>query len=195
MRVFEWSRTIVLVVLFFPFICSGQDCDFSRKRAKKAKKHFTDQKVLKATVQRNLFGKFSHGATTNFVRTDKNNYYLSLVFIREFGKRIDIMDKDPVVMQFEDNSILTLYPDKTKLGKFTLPVTTETIDPYYTIREEQLKLISAQPIKHVKIYFTSDKVDEDKRGMDDLGTFFEYEILSTRYQSSLIEAANCILQE
>ncbi len=183
------------VVLFFLFsvVCIGQKCKYSKKVLKRAKKHISKE-VIKSTKPRAMFSKFSQAASTSFIRSN-NEYYLGLVLVREFGARVDIMDNNPLVFQFKNDSIIVLYPDKSTPGKFTLPVTTEINKPYYKINREQLDLFASQPIVHVKVYFTSDKVADSKRGVDDLGTFFDFEILNDRYQSNCIESANCILQE
>jgi len=190
------SLKFKLLVLTFlvSMTCMSQNCKNSKKMSKKAKKHLVEENILKATPMRSLFSKFSHGAATNLVKSDKG-YYLSLLFNRDMGRRVDILDTDPIVFQFKNDSVIIVYPDRSHFGKFTVPVTLEVNKPFYKISAKQLEQLATQAIIHVKIYFTSDKVPEEKRGKDDIGTFFDYEILSERYQSSLIEAANCILQE
>ena len=184
---------IVLLFCLASIACMGQNCKNSKKATKKAKKHLVDEEVIKATKPRLMFSKFSKGAFANFAKSDQGSY-LALVFGREFGKRMDIMTDNPLVIQFKNDSIIKLYPDRPSIGKFTLPVTTEVNKPFYKVSDDQLELFASQPIRYVKIYFTSDKVPENNRGIDDLGTFFDFEILNERYQSNLIEAANCMLQ-
>jgi len=182
-----------LVFFLFSMACIGQNCKYSKKMLKKAKKHLVEEKIIKATKPKAMFKKFSQAAGFNFVKSDVG-YYLSLMLVREFGRRIDIMDNNPLVVQFKNDSIVILYPNRSTPGKFTLPVTTEINKPFYKVNLAQLELFASQPIFHVKVYFTSDIVPEGKRGVDDLGTFFDYEILNDRYQSNCIESANCILQ-
>lgn len=182
-----------LMFSLFSMACIGQNCKYSKKMIKKAKKHLIEEKVVKATKPKAMFKKFSQAAGFNFVKSDKG-YYLSLTLVREFGKRVDIMDDNPLVVQFKNDSIIILYPNRSTPGKFTLPVTTEINRPFYKVNPGQLELFGSQLIHYVKVYFTSDKVSEDKRGVDDLGIFFDYEILNEHYQSNCIEPANCILQ-
>jgi len=187
----------LLLVLIFCLVASiaiAQDCKYSKKIVKKAKKHLVDDEVEKATKFRYLFSKFSQAAGTSIVKSDKA-HYLNLVLSREMGRRIDINKDDPLVIQFKDNQVLTLYPDRDTPGKFTLPVTTEVSRAYYILSKEQLEIFAAQSISHLKVYFTSEKVSEGKYGEDDLGKFFDYEVLKERYQTNLIEAANCMLQD
>ncbi len=171
----------------------GQKCKNSSKGIRRANKHFTAQKIVKATKPRPLFSKFSQAASANFVKSSEN-YYLSLVLVRELGRRIDILKDNPLVIQFENGSIETFYPDRTLLGKFTLPVTTEINRPFYNVGHEQLELFTQYPVAHIKVYFSSEKVGEDKYGTDDLGTFFDYEIRNENLRSSLMEPAKCIGQ-
>lgn len=184
---------IVLLFCLVSLTCMGQKCKYSKKMVRKASKHLVNEKVLKATKFRYLFSKFSNAAGTSIIKSNKGNY-LALVLTREFGRRIDIMKDNPVIIQFQNNEVIKLYPDRSTPGKFTLPVTTEINRGYYKLDTDQLKVLAAQSIVHVKVYFTSDKVSEEKSGKDDLGTFFDYEILSDRYQSNLIDGANCMLQ-
>ncbi|WP_299553080.1 hypothetical protein [Seonamhaeicola sp.] len=188
-----YARFTTLLALLFCITCFGQKCKYSEKRVRKANKHFEKEKMIKATKQKPLFSKFSQAASVNFVRSEEH-YYLSLVLVRELGRRINILKENPLVVRFQNDSIITLFPDKTLMGKFTLPATTEINKPYYEISPEQLQLFISQPVVHLKVYFDSDKVPEDKMGKDKLGTFFDYEILNKRLQSSLMEPANCISQ-
>ena len=189
------KSTFKLAVLFclFSIACIGQKCKYSKKVLKRAKKHISKE-VIRSTKPRAMFSKFSQAASTSFIRSS-DEYYLGLVLVREFGARVDIMEDNPLIFQFKNDSIIALYPDKSTPGKFSLPVTTEVNKPYYKVNQEQLDLFASQPIVHIKVYFTSDKVADGKRGVDDLGTFFDFEILNDRYQTNCIESANCILQE
>jgi len=184
---------IIVLFCLVSMICTGQKCKNSKRTFKRAKKHLIEDEIIKATKFRVLFSKFSKAATVNFVKSDKG-YYLSLMFGREFGARVDIMDDNPLVVQFINDSIMTIYPDRSTPGKFTLPVTMEVNKPFYKVDHKQLELFASQPIHYVKIYFTSDKVSEKNRGLDDSGTFFDFEILNERFQSNLLDAANCMLQ-
>ncbi|UJH68551.1 hypothetical protein [Allomuricauda sp. SCSIO 65647] len=140
-----------------------------------------------------MFSKFSQAASANFVRSEER-YYLSLVLVRELGRRIDVLKDNPLIVKFQDDEIITLYPDRTLLGKFTIPVTTEINRPYYEVSAEQLQRFASQPVAYVKVYFSSDKVSEEKMGRDELGTFFDYEIRNKNLQASLMEPAKCINQ-
>ncbi|WP_394747748.1 hypothetical protein [Spongiimicrobium salis] len=191
MNTLKWNS--ILLFFFVSIVCSGQNCKYSKKVAKKAKKQLSEE-IVKATKPKALFSKFSQAASASFIKSNKG-YYLGLVLAREFGARVDIMKNNPLLVQFQNDSIVTLYPGKDTPGKFTLPVTTEINKPYYKITEEQLELFSSQRIRHIKVYFTSDKVAKNNRGEDDLGTFFDFEVLKERYQSNCIAPANCLLQE
>lgn len=184
---------LVLSLLLICTICHAQKCKYSSKSVKKGNKHFTNEKIVQGTKLKPMFSKFSQAASCYFVKSSEN-YYLALVLVREFGKRIDILEDNPLIIQFEDNELITLYPDRSLPGKFTLPATTEISKPFYKVTLEQLELLSAQPISYVKIYFSSDKVSEEKVGQDELGTFFDYEILNDNFQSNLMEPAKCIVQ-
>ncbi len=184
---------MVLLFCLVSMTCMSQKCKNSKKMHRRAQKHFVEEKIEKATKPKPMFSKFSQAGSSTFVRST-NNYYLGFVLAREFGRRIDIMDDNPLVIQFKNDSIITLYPNRSVLGKFSLPVTIEVNRPFYKVSRKQLELFALQPILHVKVYFTSDKVSEEKRGVDDLGTFFDYEILNKNFQSNCINTANCILQ-
>ena len=189
------SKQISVVLILFVCISGiGQKCKNSSKGMRKANKHFTEEKIIKATKPKTLFSKFSQAASANFVKSSEN-YYLSLVLVREMGRRINILIDNPLVIQFENDHIETLYPDRTLLGKFTLPVTTEINRPFYKVSKKQLELFTQYPIAHVKVYFSSDKtIGEDKFGTDDSGTFFDYGIRNENLRSSLMEPAKCIAQ-
>lgn len=188
-------RHITLVFILFFFVSGvGQKCKNSSKGMRRANKHFIEEKIIEATKPKPLFSKFSQAASANFVKSAEN-YYLSLVLVRELGRRIDIMKDNPLIIQFGNDRIETFYPDRTLLGKFTLPVTTEINRPFYKVSHEQLELFIEHPIAHIKVYFSSDKVGEDKFGTDDLGTFFDYEILNKKLQASLMEPAKCIMKQ
>ncbi len=189
------TKHITLLFILFVFASGiGQKCKNSSKGMRRANKHFTEEKIIEATKPKPLFSKFSQAASANFVRSAEN-YYLSLVLVRELGRRIDIMKDNPLIIQFENGTIETLHPDRTLLGKFTLPVTTEINKPFYKVNQEQLKLFAQHPISYIKVYFSSNKVGEEKFGTDDLGTFFDYEILSKKLQASLMEPAQCIMKQ
>ncbi|MEX0313842.1 MAG: hypothetical protein AB3N18_06665 [Allomuricauda sp.] len=147
-----------------------------------------------ATKLKPLFSKFSQAASANFVKSDEH-YYLSLVLVRELGRRIDILKDNPMIVRFQDDSVITLFPDKTLLGKFTLPVTTEINRPYYEVSADQMQLFASRSVAYIKVYFSSDKVSEEKMGRDETGTFFDYEIRNKNLQASLMEPAGCIIQE
>ncbi len=189
------KHSFKLIVLFCTFcmFSYGQNCKNFKKGVKRAKKHFPDKEILSATKQRHLFSKFSQAASTYLVKSE-NSKYLALILVRELGRRIDLLDTNPIILQFENDEVLTLYPEKSSLGKFTLPATTEINRQFYTITDAQLEQLSSQQINQVKIYFTSEKVSEEKRSVDDLGMFFDYEILNERYKANLMEPALCILQ-
>ncbi len=184
---------IILLCCLFSMASFGQNCKNFKKGVRKAKKHFSDKEIISATKPRRLFSKFSQAVSTHLVKSE-NTKYLAIIFVREFGRRIDLLGKNPITLQFENSKLITLYPEKPSFGKFTLPATTELNRQFYTITNEQLQLLSSNSIVHIKIYFTSDLVSESKYEVDDLGKFFDYEILSERYQSNLINAANCMLQ-
>jgi len=184
---------LILLFCLITITCIGQDCKNSKKMSKKAKKHLVDEEIIKATNFKVLFKKLTQVAIINFVKSNEG-YYLSMQLSREYGRRIDIMKENPLIVQFKNDSIITLYPNKSILGKFSIPVTVEFNKPFYKVSPEQLELFASQPIGYVKIYFTSEKVSENKRGIDNIGTFFDYEILNERYQANLIDLANCILQ-
>lgn len=187
------TLSTVLLAAFFCASSLGQKCKNSEKRVRKANKHFEDVKIVKATKLKPLFSKFSQAASANFARSDEQ-YYLSLVLVRELGRRIDILKDNPLIIRFENGSVSTLYPDKTLLGKFTLPVTTEINRPYYEVNEEQLQLFASSPVDYIKVYFSSDKVSDEKMGRDDQGTFFDYEIRNEKLRASLMDPAKCIGQ-
>nr|WP_299382208.1 hypothetical protein [Allomuricauda sp.] len=187
-------RFTIILALCLCTMSFGQKCKYSEKRVRKANKHFEDEKITKATKLKPLFSKFSQAASANFVKSEEN-YYLSLVLVRELGRRIDILKDNPLIVRFQDESVITLYPDRTLLGKFTLPVTTEINRPYYEISAEHMQLFASKPVAYVKVYFSSDKVSEEKLGRDETGTFFDYEILNKNLQASLMEPAACIIQE
>lgn len=182
-----------LLLCLFALICSGQKCKESSKMARKAAKYLKDEKVVKASKMVQLFSKFSQAASANLVQTDKG-YYLRLQLIRELGRRIHIMADNPLVFQLRSGEMITLYPDKDQPGKFNLPATTEINRPFYKVTEPDLKLLTTSPIQHLKVYFTSDKVPEEKKSTDELGVFFDYEILSENLQENLIEPAMCMLK-
>ena len=185
--------TLVLLLCMTTAVCAGQKCKESSKMARKAAKHLKEEKILKASKQKPLFSKFSQAASANLVKSDKG-YYLRLQLVRELGRRIHIMADNPLVFQLRDNNVLTLYPDTDHPGKFNLPATTEINRPFYRLSEEQLKQLAASPIQYVKVYFTSDKVSDEKRSVDDLGSFFDYEIQNENLQANLLEPASCMLK-
>ncbi|WP_430966485.1 hypothetical protein [Spongiimicrobium sp. 2-473A-2-J] len=188
------KRGLLLLFCLFSLYATGQKCKTSSKMARKAAKHLTEEKIIKATKLQPIFSKFSQAAGATLIQSDKG-FYLRLQLVRELGRRIHIMSDNPLVFQLTNEARVTLYPDRDHPGKFNLPATTEINRPFYRVTEEQLKELATSPIQYVKVYFTSDKVAEDKRGKDDLGIFFDYEILNDNFQSNLLEAAICMLQK
>ena len=188
----KYGLLIIVIFCVISTMSYGQNCKNFKKGIKRAEKHLGDKEYISATKQRRMFSKFSQAVTTYFVKSEANTY-LAILFVREMGRRIDLLDKDPIILQFENGELLTLYPEKSSLGKFTLPVTTEINHQFYVVSNDQLKQIASQQIDHVRIYFTSDKVAEQKYSVDDLGAFFDYEILNERYKANLMEPANCML--
>lgn len=189
----RFQLTLVVLLCMVSTLAMGQKCKESSKMARKAAKHLKEEKILKASKLQPLFSKFSQAASANLVKSDKG-YYLRFHLIRELGRRIHIMADNPLVFQLRDNSVLTLYPDTDHPGKFNLPATTEINRPFYRLSEAQLKQLASSPIQHIKVYFTSDKVSEEKRSVDDLGSFFDYEILNENLQANLLEPASCMLK-
>ena len=190
MNALKYIATLFLMLTIT--VSMGQKCKYSSKQTRRANKHFKNEKIIEATKLKPLFSKFSQAASANFAKSAEN-YYLSLVLVRELGRRIDVMEDNPLVVRFQNGETIILYPDRTLLGKFTIPVTTEINKPFYSVNAQQLQLFSEQPIAYVKVYFSSDKVAESKLGRDDMGTFFDYEILNKKLQASLMEPAKCIM--
>ncbi|MEK6154077.1 hypothetical protein WIW50_12480 [Flavobacteriaceae bacterium 3-367] len=185
---------LILMFCLFSLLTMGQKCKTSQKMARKAAKHLTEEKIIRATKLQPIFSKFSQAAGASLIQSDKG-YYLRLQLVRELGRRIHIMADNPLVFLLTNENQVALYPDRDHPGKFNLPATTEINRPFYKVTEEQLQQLATSPIQYVKVYFTSDKVSEDKRGIDDLGIFFDYEILNDNFQSNLLEAATCMLRQ
>ncbi len=187
----------VLTLLLFlsSGICNAQKCKYPNKMRKLAQKHFKgEEDISKATKFKPIFKKFSKAGTGFFVQSDKA-YYLGFVLVRELGTRIDLNDDNPLQLQFVNGSILTIYPDKSVPGKFTLPVMTEYNRAYYKLDESQLNQLASNSIKHIKVYYTLQKeTSDDDRTVDDLGMFMDFEVLKENYQSNLNEIASCILK-
>ncbi|MEX0288460.1 MAG: hypothetical protein AB3N14_05070 [Flavobacteriaceae bacterium] len=184
---------VALALCLVSAVCVGQKCKESSKMARKAAKYLKEEKIIKASKVQPLFSKFSQAASANLVKSDKG-YYLRLQLVRELGRRIHIMQDNPLVFQLRDKSLITLYPDKDQPGKFNLPATTEINRPFYKVSEEQLQQLATNHIQYIKVYFTSDKVSEEKSSRDELGTFFDYEILNENFQANLLEPASCMLK-
>ncbi|TMM56639.1 hypothetical protein FEE95_09040 [Maribacter algarum] len=185
---------LTLLLFLSSGICNAQKCKYPNKMRKIAQKHFKEAEITRATKFKPIFKKFSKAGTGFFVQSDKG-YYLGFVLVRELGVRIDLNDDNPIQLQFVNDSILTLYPDKSIPGKFTLPVMTEYNKAYYKVDENQINLLASNSIKHIKIYYTLQKETSDyDRTVDDLGMFIDFEVLKENYQSNLIEIASCILK-
>jgi len=108
---------IAMIFFMISLSCVAQKkCKYSKKMVRKASKHLVEDKVIKATKFKYLFSKFSNAAGTSIIKTDKG-HYLSLTLAREFGRRIDIMKDNPIVFQFQNNAIITLYPLPIRLLK------------------------------------------------------------------------------
>lgn len=187
------SKTLILVfVCLLSMPSYAQKCKYNKKTKRIASKFFDHAIVEKSTKFQTLFSKFSTAAASNFVKTDQG-YYLGLILNRELGARIDLMKDNPLMLQFENDKVVFLYPYKSVVGKFSLPVMNEHNKTYYTVTHEDLNLISSQPIRHIKIYFTIQKgIPKNNTARDDKGHFLNYEILKKSFQENCMNAAKCI---
>ncbi len=188
------SRFMIMlaVVLVGTGTVYGQKCKYSKKEIKKVGKDLEGETILNVTEPRVIFSKFSQGATAMFIKSDKG-YYFGMFFVREMGAKMEILPDNPIVFKFDDDTILKLDPGQDYARRHKLPLTTFNIKPFYTITEEQIKLFADRKIKNVKIYFTSEKVKDEKSEKDELGTYFEFEVQSDRYQANCQAGARCIL--
>ncbi|MDN5201351.1 hypothetical protein QQ008_08260 [Fulvivirgaceae bacterium BMA10] len=174
-------------------MCFGQECKFVKNK-KKLQKYFQAINIEKMTKPKVLFDKWNKVASSSFIKTDQG-FLWSIFLMRGYSARFEIFENNPIIVQFENGSIVKLYPNSFTEGKFpVLALTTFTINPLYKIDKDQIDMFSSNRIKNIRVYFTSEKVLSENRSEDDLGTYFEYEILSERYQSNCITPANCILQ-
>ncbi|MDN5204523.1 hypothetical protein QQ008_24235 [Fulvivirgaceae bacterium BMA10] len=156
-------------------------------------KQLENEEIIKITKPKTLFDKFYKTAATHFVKTS-NGYLMGLHLRRSHSAKFEILDDNPLIIQFENGKILMLYPRSFTEGRFIGLSLTYFIVPFYKITEEDLEVLVSNKIENIRIYFTSDKVSPSNRIEDDLGTYFQYDILSEKYKSNCMIPANCIVQ-
>ncbi len=185
----------VLLFAFFSMLCAGQNCNYSKKMLKQANKHFEEEKILKATNIEILAKSFTTNILTHFLKSE-NDHYLSLSLVRG-GRRsflINLKDTNPIVLRFENDSTITLYPNLL-IPPSNMGFSQAISRAYYKLSKENLELLSSNRILYSKIYFSSDSDFSSQRNVstDDLGTFMQFEIEKKDRQTSCIQNVKCIL--
>ena len=139
-----------------------------------------------------LFDKYTTVATNTFVKTTDGNYYLIIPYTRAYSARFEANQDTPIIFYLENSDQLTLKPSQEIDGKMIL--TKYMIFLYYNITRAQIEKLATSNIVSLRIYFIAEHEEIANTYKDDLGRYFEYEILSEKYRTNLLEAANCILQ-
>ncbi len=147
--------------------------------------------VEKLTKPKVLFDKYFTVATCSFVKSTSGDHYLVIPFSRAHSARFNISENTPLKCYLEEGVTVSLDPPELIEGKMV--ITTLQIFLYYKVSEFQIDELAKNHIVNMRIYFMSEK-DISNTFEDDLGRYFEFEILSENNKAHLLDAANCILQ-
>jgi len=145
-----------------------------------------------ATKYKILFDKYYTVANISYCKTIDGNYFCLVPFTRAYSSRFEVFEDQPIVFYLENGEEVTLHPVVNIDGRM-IGLTKYNILLYYKASREQLeKLASNFPVS-LKIYFLAEK-EISNSYMDDIGTYFEYELHSNKYRNNVFDGANCILQ-
>ena len=182
---------LYVVLLLTPIIGQTQKCDFDLFGKKKFAKNLgVERSELTMTMPR-VLREIGTDISTHFVKVE-DQFYWGIDMKKVFQSKFEIGDKDPVIVQFENDEVITLYPRQRTDGKYRADIRMRfRIRPYYNVSPDELKLFAEHKLKNIKIYFTWDGPSDDKSDQDDLGNFFEPKIQNKK---SCKKPADCILQ-
>lgn len=185
---------LLLLICITTIKGASQDCKYPKKMIKHAQKRLESEKIVSATNFEVTFKDFNKVGSTHFVKSEKA-YYLGLTLVRDFSRKVEVMVDNPLVFILKNDSIVTLYPDKSIADRgnmsITSPMGTKFLKSYYEVSPEQLQLFIAVPIKEVKLYVTLKK--KSKEGESSI-EIFEFEIKKEKWRTNFMTNASCILQ-
>jgi len=171
----------------------GQECEYSKKMLKQAQKHFTNESIISATDYDPTFRDFNKVGSTHFVKSD-SGYYMRLYLVRDFSRKMDLLEDNPMIFELQNDSLITLYPDKSMFDKSSGLITQRRMQMhkvYYEVSAKQLQFFSSIPIENVKLYVTLKKKSEE--GENEL-EIIDFEVKKEKWQTNFMASANCILQ-
>ena len=187
------KKTILLAILVLAVLFTNGQCKYTKKGVIKfLNKRFTTS-IHTMTRSYSIFSKLSNSASGAFMINENNEYYFVINLLRSYSSKFEILEGNKLVIGFENNIDLQLTSSENVESKNAGISLNHFIWAIYKVNKEQLGIFAENPIFNVKIYFVSEK-EIANTFEDDDGTFFEFEILSEKKKSNLIEPANCILQ-
>jgi hypothetical protein len=143
------------------------------------------------TMPKMLFDKYFVAAGNTFIKTVSGEYYYMVPFTRSYSAKFEIDETTPLVFFLDNGEQLKLFPPQNVEGKSI--VTKFTIYLYYKISKEQVEILATKNIEYLRIYVLSEK-EMENTFQDELGTYFEFQIMSDKYKDNVFDGANCILQ-
>jgi len=191
----QFLKPVVLFIFgLFIVEAAGQDCKYPKKMLKYAQKGIEGENIISATKFELIFKDFNKVGSAHFAMTD-TDYYLGVHLVRDFSRKMDVTIDNPMIFTLGKDSLVTIYPHVSAKDRggmsITTPMGTKILKTYYKLDAEQLQMLAAIPIKHVKFYVTLRKKGEDGSNEEDLLAF---EVKKEKWQNNFMTIANCILQ-
>lgn len=126
-----------------------------------------------------------------FSRSDTNDYYL-FISVSTFGQVIKINESNSIVIEFSDNSEMTLLPNGSYSGLLR-GTTNFAVGAFYKINPEQLMKFSNNSVAYVKVYYTPNTPAKSSSN-DDPTYYHDFKIKKNKKIERFIEMANCMLK-
>ncbi len=186
---------LISLALFLLFEIGNGQCKLNK--GKYSSKRFTksDSKpfqIVLHSIPSRLFLQ-GNGYSYYFCKSSEDSIYLGLGIGTNWEK-FEIHKTNPVIFKFDDEAIMTIYPNGNYTGK--MRPTSFSILAYYNINIEQLNEFANKLITNVQIYIFDDDKKNTKISWNDDGTvYYNLDKLKTKKTAKFKKVARCMLNQ
>ena len=187
--------TAILLAISLTSCLYGQCRYITNKSLYKKFQVYTPEKITKITQYSIISGNYITGNGSNglFFKNDKGEYFFQFGFYLSLSHKFNVLQKNELVLQFGNNIDLVLNPISDFLGS-QASVSSYVVAPIYKLSKEQVQVFTSNLLFNIKFYF-SPELKIIAASEDEKGTYYEIEVKSDKYKSTIKEIATCILQD
>ena len=189
-------KKILFLLIIFSFsviTVANAQCKFKKikKLTKFVKSEDCSVRPVISTKAKLLFDQFAQLCWISYVKSG-DDYYMFILLRRGYSSKIEIHENNPIVLNFDDDELLSLYPCGLFKSKTALTVTLTAC--YYKITKEQLERIAERnSLESFLVHFSCDEEIAGAQIAEDGSQFLEYSIHAENYGNNATDAAACIL--